>query len=128
MRSIRRSGISALGRKAPTAALRQWVDGAAALAAAALAAAALLALSTPSRAADDYPAHPVRVVVPFPPRGTADPLPRIIAEKLAARWGQPVVVDNRPGAAGNIGAEVVAKAEPDGYTLLASPPPPCVAN
>ena len=128
MRSIRRSGISALGRKAPTAALRQWVDGAAALAAAALAAAALLALSTPSRAADDYPAHPVRVVVPFPPGGTADILPRIIAEKLAARWGQPVIVDNRPGAAGNIGAEVVAKAEPDGYTLLASPPPPFVVN
>jgi tripartite-type tricarboxylate transporter receptor subunit TctC len=53
---------------------------------------------------------------------------RIVGERLAAKWGQSVVVDNRPGAAGNIGAEIVYKAEPDGYTVLAAPPPPLVIN
>lgn len=79
-------------------------------------------------AAEVFPSHPMRIVVPFPAGGTADVLPRIIGEKLATRWGQAVVVENRAGAAGNIGAELVAKAEPDGYTLLASPPPPLVVN
>ncbi len=75
-----------------------------------------------------YPHKVIRVIVPFPAGGTADVLPRIIGEKLAARWGQPVIIDNRPGAAGNIGAELAAKAEPDGYTLLSTPPPPLVIN
>ena len=76
----------------------------------------------------DWPAKAVRLVVPFPAGGSADLMPRVIGEKLAARWGQPVVVENRPGAAGNIGAEVVFRAEPDGYTLLAAPPAPLVYN
>jgi tripartite-type tricarboxylate transporter receptor subunit TctC len=79
-------------------------------------------------AAEEYPSRPIKVIVPFPAGGTADILPRMVAEKLSARWGQPMIVDNRPGAAGNIGAEAVAKAEADGYTLLASPPPPLVVN
>ena len=78
--------------------------------------------------AQDYPARAIRIIVPFPAGGTADLLPRIVGEKLAASWGQPVIIDNRAGAAGNIGAEMVYNAEPDGYTLLAAPPPPLVIN
>ena len=87
----------------------------------------LCALAAPV-SAQEYPARPIRIIVPFPAGGTADIMPRIFGEKLAAKWGQPVVVDNRPGAAGNIGAELVYKAEPDGYTLLSAPPPPLVIN
>jgi tripartite-type tricarboxylate transporter receptor subunit TctC len=76
----------------------------------------------------EWPTKTVRIIVPFPPGGSADLLPRIVGEKLAERWGQPVIIDNRPGAAGNIGAEVVFRSEPDGYTLLSAPPPPLVIN
>ena len=76
----------------------------------------------------NYPNRPIRVIVPFPAGGAADALPRIVAEKLAARWGQPVIVENRAGASGGIGAEAVARADPDGYTLLATPPAPLVIN
>jgi tripartite-type tricarboxylate transporter receptor subunit TctC len=70
----------------------------------------------------------VRIIVPFPAGGSADLLPRAIGESLQKQWGQPVVVDNRPGAAGSIGAAVVYQAEPDGYMLLSAPPPPLVIN
>ena len=84
--------------------------------------------SAPATAQEPWPARAVRIIVPFPAGGTADLMPRIMAEKLSQRWGQPVVVENRPGAAGNIGAEAVYKADPDGYTLLSAPPPPLVIN
>ena len=78
--------------------------------------------------AQEWPAKAVRIIVPFPAGGSADLLPRVVGEKLAQQWGQPVVVENRPGAAGNIGAAAVFQAEPDGYTLLSAPPPPLVIN
>ena len=92
-----------------------------------LALAAMLA-ALPQADAQDYPSRPVKIIVPFPAGGTADVMPRLIGEWLSRKWGQPVVVENRTGAAGNIGAEAVAKAEPDGYTLLSAPPPPLVIN
>lgn len=78
--------------------------------------------------ASDYPNKPIHMIVPFPAGGTADVLPRILADKLRRRFPEGVVVENRTGAGGNIGAEVVAKAEPDGYTLLVSPPGPIAIN
>jgi len=73
-------------------------------------------------AAQAYPSKPVRMIVPFPPGGTADLLARLTAEKLGATFAQQFIVENRAGAGGNLAAEYVARAEPDGYTLLASPP------
>ena len=93
----------------------------------ALGLAAMLA-TWPAAPAQDYPSRAVKIIVPFPAGGTADVMPRIFTEWLAKKWGQPVVIENRTGAAGNIGAEAVAKADPDGYTLLAAPPPPLVIN
>ncbi len=72
----------------------------------------------PSGRAQDYPSRAVKIIVPFPAGGTADVMPRIFGDWLSKKWGQPVVIENRTGAAGNIGAEAVAKADPDGYTLL----------
>jgi tripartite-type tricarboxylate transporter receptor subunit TctC len=69
-----------------------------------------------------YPAKPVHIIVPFPPGGTADALSRLTAEKLAGTFAQQFIVENRAGAGGNLAAEYVARAEPDGSTLLASPP------
>jgi tripartite-type tricarboxylate transporter receptor subunit TctC len=79
-------------------------------------------------AAQGYPNRTIKIVVPAPPGPLLDVVPRIIGEKLASKWGVPVIVENRPGAAQNVGAEVVAKSDPDGYTLLASPPGPLVAS
>ena len=69
-------------------------------------------------AAQGYPAKPVKLVVPFPPGGSLDFAGRLIAQKLTEAWGQSVVVENKPGAGGNIGADLVAKAPADGYTIL----------
>ena len=89
----------------------------------------LLALALPlALHAQDYPSRPVRIVVPFQPGGGSDTLGRLLAEKLTARWGQPVVVENRAGAGGNLGAGFVAQALADGHTLLLSSPGPVVIN
>src|SRR6266436_1132453 len=78
--------------------------------------------------ADGYPDRTVKIIVPFPAGGTADAVPRLVADRLSRKWGQPVVIENRTGAAGNIGAEVAWRSAPDGYTLLSAPPPPLVIN
>ena len=69
----------------------------------------------------NYPVKPVRIIVPFGPGGASDALPRLLGPKLSEMWGQQVIIDNRPGAAGNIGMELGAKAAPDGYTLTSGP-------
>src|SRR5579864_5364775 len=83
-----------------------------------------IGVSMPARAQDveaaNYPSRPIHIIVPFPPGGPTDILSRIIGKEMTASWGQTVVIENRPGADTTIGAEVVAKADPDGYTLLAA--------
>ncbi len=88
----------------------------------------LCAVAAATARADDYPTRTVKIIVPFPAGGTADVMPRIIADWLSRKWGQSVIIENRSGAGGNVGAEAVAKSDPDGYTLLASPAPPLVIN
>lgn len=77
--------------------------------------------------ADDYPNRPVHLVFPYSAGGVSD-LARLVAERLGERWRQPVLVEVRPGASGNVGAEFVARAPADGYTLLVTPPPPLAIN
>lgn len=75
-------------------------------------------LSMPLQAATAFPTKPIRIIVAYTPAGTTDILARAIGQKMSENWGQPVIVDNRPGAAGNIGTEVAARANPDGHTLV----------
>ena len=79
-------------------------------------------------AAQNYPSRPVKIVVPFPAGGSNDVVARLLGTRLSQLWGQPVVVDNRGGGGGNIGAEAVANSDPDGYTLLLTAPPPLTNN
>jgi len=81
-------------------------------------AALLCATSAPAQTAADFPARAIRIVVPFPAGGATDIAARLIGERMTADWKQPVTIDNRPGAGGNIGSDVVAKSAPDGYTLI----------
>src|SRR5512142_3236541 len=76
------------------------------------------AAATSPALADTWPTHPIRMVIPFPAGGPTDVMTRILSDKLGAALGQPVVVENKPGAGGTIGSEFVAKSAPDGYTLL----------
>jgi tripartite-type tricarboxylate transporter receptor subunit TctC len=94
-------------------------------------AALLAALYATQGCADDatnYPTQTIKIIVPFPAGGTADTLPRILGERLRQKWGQAVIIENRSGAGGNLGTDVVASSAPDGYTLLASPPGPIAIN
>ena len=75
-----------------------------------------------------FPARTVKFIVPFPGGGINDVLARIVGEKLQAKWGQPIVIENKTGAGGNIGADLAYQSEPDGYTLLLSPPGPLAIN
>ncbi len=81
-----------------------------------------LAFFAVSAIAQPYPAKPVRVIVPYPTGGIVDLLARAVTEKIAAGWGQPIIVEGRPGADGNLGTEAVAKSAPDGYTWLMTGP------
>jgi tripartite-type tricarboxylate transporter receptor subunit TctC len=85
-----------------------------------LAAALLVACATPSRA-QDFPTKPIHIVVPYAAGGSVDPIARLVGDRLAKVIGQPVVIENRPGAGGNIGIEAVVRGTHDGYTLLATP-------
>jgi tripartite-type tricarboxylate transporter receptor subunit TctC len=81
-----------------------------------------------SALAQEYPTRPIRVIVPLAPGGGTDIAARVTGQKLTERWGQQLIVENRPGAGGNIGAELVSRAAPDGYTLLVTSPGPVVVN
>jgi len=89
---------------------------------------ALAALPLFAQAQERFPSRTVKFIIPFPPGGINDVLARIIGDKLQAKWGQPVVIENKTGAGGNIGADVAYNAAPDGYTLMIAPPGPLSIN
>jgi len=93
-----------------------------------LATALLPAAPVTAMAQADFPNRPIRIIVPLAPGGTADLLPRMVGEKLTLKWGQPVVVENRPGGALHVATEAVFRSEPDGYTLLLAPQGPLVLS
>lgn len=96
----------------------KWTSGSLSIAGLACAAALLVATNTAmAQQPGAYPTRPVRYIIPFPPGGSTDPMGRFIATKLTERWGQSVVVDNRPGGNTVIGTELLARAAPDGYTI-----------
>ena len=88
----------------------------------------LISLVLTNASAQSYPSRPIQIIVPFVPGGGTDLLARVVADKLRDKFGQPVTVENRSGAAGNIGADAVFKAAPDGHTLLFTQPAPLVVN
>src|SRR5690606_37996943 len=90
--------------------------------------AALFAFCAPVQAQADYPSRPIRLIVPFPAGGSTDVVARLIAERLGQKFGQQVVVDNRPGDSGNIGTDRAVKAGLDGYTPVLSTSGPCANN
>ena len=90
--------------------------------------AALALPATGSALAQDYPSRTLKMIVPYPAGGITDVLPRVLQEQLTRKWGQPIIVENKPGAAGNIGAEAAFKSDPDGYTLLVTAPSPLTVN
>jgi len=120
--SAKRAGIPTTAPKAAGRPLRiPFMPGLTRIAALVIAAVLAGPAPMPALAADalaTFPGRPVRLIVPFPPGGSTDILARAIGQKLAEAWGQPLVIDNRPGAGGIIGMETAAKAAPDGYTLV----------
>src|SRR4051794_16987377 len=93
-----------------------------------LAAFAALAPGGFAHAQSTFPTRSVKFIVPFPAGGINDVLARIVGDKLQAKWGQPIIVEQKTGAGGNIGADLAAQAAPDGYTMLLAPPGPLAIN
>src|SRR5436853_7199090 len=89
---------------------------------------AMAALPHLAQAQGAFPSKPIKFIVPFPAGGINDVLARIVADKLQAKWGQPVIVEQKTGAGGNIGADLASHADPDGYTLFLAPPGPLAIN
>src|SRR5260221_8257574 len=106
----------------------RWMAGIAALVATAVLLAGAAQAVAQTEAAAQYPSRAVKIIVSAPPGGGLDIAARVIADRLAKIFGQPFVVENRPGAGGNLGAEAVAQAEPAGYTFLAAPPAPLTTH
>jgi tripartite-type tricarboxylate transporter receptor subunit TctC len=93
-----------------------------------IAALGVIALPSASQSQGGFPTKTIKFIVPFPPGGINDVLARIVGDKLQTKWGQPVIIENKTGAGGNIGADLAAHADPDGYTLFISPPGPLAVN